>query len=402
MKSNQSSFMEHYLLIKVEGFKQQELISDCMKKNIPLRNIKIKNNIEMTLRVKSNDFAALKTIGKNKYRISIISEGGYIPLLSVILNNKARVCGILVFILIIYFQTFFISEIRIDGYEMFTEREIRECLKEGGMFEGCKKSMDIEKLKLYLYDRLDNVAFVSINLKGCMAEVKIVEGTINLEKVDKSVPCDIVADKEGYIYKVTPIEGIRAADTGSYVKKGDIIIAGTVPVKSTAYGQPESALTERYVHAEGTALAKIPYRFVYNQNAYEIIKKPTGKFFYAFDLKLGEKNICTSDLFNPFEVSTADEIKSLKGIRPFPFAVSISKVNEIELQSRKRTTEEMEKEVNKLVRQEIKEKLPENVQILNKSLYFGKEKNIIEVAVMIESLQKIGIEQEIAFGEHAE
>ncbi len=394
--------MEHYLLIKVEGFKQQEFISECMKKNILLRSIKIKNNIEMTLKIKSNDFASFKTVGKNKYRISIISEGGYIPLLSVILNNKARVCGILVFILIIYFQTFFISEIRIDGYEVFTEREIRECLKEGGMFEGCKKSMDLEKLKLYLYDKLDNVAFVSINLKGCMAQVKIVEGTKNLEKVDKSAPCDIVADKEGYIYKVTPIEGIRAADTGTYVKKGDIIIAGTVPIKSTAYGQPENALTERYVHAEGTALAKIPYRFVYNQNAYEIIKKPTGKSFYAFNLKLGEKNIGTSDLFNPFEVSTADEIKSFEGIRPFPFAISISKVNEIELQSRKRSKEEMEKEVNKLVRQEIKEKLPENVQILNKSLYFGKEKNIIEVAVMIESLQKIGIEQEIAIGEHAE
>jgi hypothetical protein len=35
-------------------------------------------------------------------------------------------------------------------------------------------------------------------------------------------------------------------------------------------------------------------------------------------------------------------------------------------------------------------------------LYFGKEKNIIEVAVMIESLQEIGMEQEIVFGEHAE
>lgn len=402
MKSNQSSFMEHYLLIKVEGFKQQELISECMKKKIPLRNVKIKNNIEMTLQIKRDDFDFLKKLGKNKYRISIISEGGYIPLLSTILNNKARVCGILVFVFIIYFQTFFISEIRIDGYEMFTEREIRECLKDGGMFEGCKKSMDIDKLKLYLYDKLDNVSFVSINLKGCMAEVKIEEGTINLEKVDKSAPCNVVADKEGYIYKVTPIEGIRAVDTGSYVKKGDIIIAGTIPIKSTAYGQPESSLTERYVHAEGTALAKIPYRFVYNQNTYELIKKPTGKFFYAFDIKLGGKNICTSELFNPFEVSTANEVKTFEGIRPFPFAFSIKKVDEIQLQSKKRSKEEIEKEVNKLVRQDIKENLPENAQILNKSLYFGEEKNIIEVAVMIESLQKIGREQEIAFGEHAE
>lgn len=373
-----------------------------MKKKIPLRNIKIKNNIEMTIKIKKSDFAFFNKIAKNVYKISIISEGGYIPLLSVILNNKARVCGILVFILIIYFQTFFISEIRIDGYEVFTEREIRECLKEVGMFEGCSKSLDLEKIKLDMYDKLDNVSFVGINLKGCLAEVKIVEGTINLEKIDKSKPCNIVASKEGYVYKVTPIEGIRAADTGAYVRKGDIVIAGTIPIESTAYGQPESDLTERYVHAEGTVLAKIPYRFIFNQNAYDIIKKKTGKFIYSVDLRLGEKHICTADLYNPFEISKFKEMKTVKGIRPFPFSFSISKVNEIELQSRKRSKEEIEKEVNKLARKEIKEKLPKNVQIINKSLYFGQEKNIIEVAVMIESLQEIGKEQEIIFEKHAE
>ncbi len=207
-----------------------------------------------------------------------------------------------------------------------------------------------------------------------MAEVTIAEGTINLEKVDKSKPCDIIADKEGYIYKVTPIEGIRAADTGAYVSKGAVIISGKVPINSTAYGQPESELTERYVHAEGTVLAKIPYRFVYNQNAFDIIKKNTGKFFLTMDLKIGDKSFSTADLYNPFEISTVNKIKNIEGVRPFPFSIGINKVNEIELQSRKRSKEEIEKEVNKLVRKDIKEKLPENVQILNKSLYLVRKK----------------------------
>lgn len=391
--------MEHYLQIRIEGFKQQEFISECMKKKITLRNVKIKNNIEMTLKIKTEDFEMLKSIGKNKYKFTIISEGGYINILNRVLNNKARICGILLFIFIVYFQTLFISEIRIYGYEAFTEREIRECLKEGGLFEGCKKGGDIDKLKLSLYDKLGNVSFVGISLKGCLAEVKIVEGTINLEKVDKSKPCDVVASKEGYVYRVVPIEGIRSADTGTYVKKGDVVISGTVPIKSTAYGQPESSLTERYVHAEGSVLAKIPYRFVYNQSTFEIVKKNTGKFFLALDVGIGDKKICTSNLFNPYEVSSVDTIKTFKGIRPFPFSISLSKVNEVELQQRKRSKEEIEKEVNKLARQDIKEKLPENAQILNKSLYFGQEKNIIEVSVMLESLQEIGTEQEIVVGE---
>ncbi|WP_246213230.1 sporulation protein YqfD [Aminipila butyrica] len=394
--------MEHWLLIRIEGFKQQELLSQCMKKNIPLRQIKIKNNIELTMRVRQEDFDLVKKLGKNKYRFTVLSEGGYIPLLSGLLANKARILGIAIFLFIVYFQTLFVSEIRIEGYEGFTEREVRQCLRDGGMFEGSRKSMDLEKLKLYLYDKLDNVAFVGINMKGCLAEVRIVEGTINLEKVDKSAPCHIVADREGYVERVTPIEGIRAVDTGDYVNKGDILIAGNIPIQSTTYGQPENSLTERYVHAEGKVTARIPYWFVYNQSAYERVKKPTGKFFYTFQVQLGEKTLSTEEIYQPYEVSVKEELKTVKGLRPFPFSFSVAKVNEVELFSRERSREEMEKQVNKLIRQEIKEKLPKNTQILNKSLYFTNKKNIIEVAVMIESLQEIGMEQEIVIGENAE
>nr|WP_245156606.1 sporulation protein YqfD [Clostridium aminobutyricum] len=394
--------MEHYLLIKVEGFKQQELLTECIKKNICLKNVKVHNNIELTLKVKGDDFARIKGITKNKYRITVLKESGYIPILSAMLSNKARICGFILFLAIIYFQTLFISEIRVEGYEAFTEREVRQALKEAGMVEGCSKNLDLDKVRLELYDKLGNVSWVGIRQKGSMAVVQISEGTINPTFVDKSKPCNIIANKEGYIYNIIPIEGIRILDTGHYVNVGDIVISGLVPIKSTAYGQPESALTERLVHAEGKVVARVPYRFVFNQSPVEIMKTHTGKAFYGIELQVGKKAMNTLEIYNPYEVSEVKQIKSINTLRPFPIQISLSKVSEVTLSSRERTKEEIEKEVNKLVRKEIKEKLPENAQILNKSLYFTKEKNIIEVSVMIESLQEIGIEQEIVFGNQTE
>ena len=59
----------------------------------------------------------------------------------------------------------------------------------------------------------------------------------------------------------------------------------------------------------------------------------------------------------------------------------------------------MEKDVKKQVINQIhqyaKEHLPDTAQILNKSLNFTQEKNIITVGVTLETLQQIGIEEEI-------
>ena len=59
-------------------------------------------------------------------------------------------------------------------------------------------------------------------------------------------------------------------------------------------------------------------------------------------------------------------------------------------------TEKMAKKqtINK-IHEFTEEKLPDNTQILNKSLNFRQEKNIIYIGVTLETLQEIGIEEEI-------
>lgn len=56
-----------------------------------------------------------------------------------------------------------------------------------------------------------------------------------------------------------------------------------------------------------------------------------------------------------------------------------------------------EKECNQKVREWIAENIPENAEILNKSLNFDKKENIIKVYGVIETRQKVGIEKEIKF-----
>ena len=52
------------------------------------------------------------------------------------------------------------------------------------------------------------------------------------------------------------------------------------------------------------------------------------------------------------------------------------------------------------IRSWAKKNMPQKAQILNNSLNFRQEENIIRVYVVIEVLQYIGEEQEIVIGEH--
>ena len=198
--------------------------------------------------------------------------------------------------------------------------------------------------------------------------------------------------------RTIPREGVTAAASGTYVKPGDVLISGIVPLKSTAYGTPESALTERYVHAEGEVYAKVPYRLSFYQEKYRDIKEPTGNSLFGLRIDFGDLKINTAKILNTYDNSMYTERILLKLIRPIPITLGLVQINEVDVTRQERSQSEIRKLANTQVRYAIKEIVPKNTQILNKSLKFSSGENIIEVAIMLEALEEIGKEKEIVIG----
>lgn len=395
---NRGSFLEHSVTLKIEGFEQQKLISECMRKDIPIKDIHIQSDIEMILTLMEWDYQTFLKTTKNKYRITVLRERGYKPVAKKAFGKKSTMIGLILFALILYYQSTFVSEIRIFGYESFTESEIRESLREAGLYEGCSKSVDLKAVKLHLYKDLDNIAWIGVKYIGNLAEVTIAEGTITPKPVDESKPCDIVADKEGYVEKTIAREGVVAALPGTYVKPGDVLISGMIPVKSTAYGTPDVNKTERYVHSAGEVYVRVPYRLNYYQEKYRDIKTPTGNCLVGIRMEIGDFKLNTANILNYYDNSVYEENKLLHIVRPIPVSLAFAKIDEITVTEHERSKEEIEKEGNRQVRAAIRQNLPENVQILNKSLKFSPGENIIGVTIMLEALEKIGMEKEIVIG----
>ena len=296
------------------------------------------------------------------------------------------------------YQSTFVSEIRINGYEKFTETQIRESLREAGLYEGCSKRVDLKDVKLHIYKDLDNITWIGVKYIGNLAEVSIVESVVSPKPVDKSKPCNIVADKEAYVERTIAREGVPAAQPGTFVKPGDILITGVVPLNNTAYGTPAAGLTERYVHASGDVYGKVPYRFYYYLEKFKYIKEPTGRSTYGIHFEFGDLKLNTAKIFYTYDNSVYSEKDIFKTIRPIPMCLGFVTIDEVEVTKQERNQEELGKQASMMVRQAIKEKVPENTQIRNKSLKFYPGENIIGVAIMLETLEKIGIEKEIVFG----
>jgi similar to stage IV sporulation protein len=395
---NKGSFLEYSIRIKVEGFEQEKLLTECVRKGIPMKDIHTVSDIEMILTILEWDYQEFVKIARNRYQITIIRESGYRPAIKKTFRKKSTVAGLILFVLILIYQSTFVSEIRIYGYEKFTETEIRESLREAGLYEGCSKRVDLKQVKLHVYQDLDNIAWIGVKYIGNLAEVSIAESTITPKPVDQSKPCNIVADKEGYVEKTIAREGVVAAQQGTFVKPGDILISGIVPLRNTAYGTPAAGLTERYVHSSGEVYAKVPYRLFYYQEKYKYIKEPTGRSTFGIRLEIGDLKINTAKILYTYENSVYTEKPLFHIIRPIPMSLGFVRIDEVDVTRQLRSRPEITKQANMMMRQAIKEKLPENSQLLNKSLKFSSGENIIGVTIMMETLEKIGKEKEITIG----
>ena len=386
-------FSRHYKSIIIEGNNLERFVNICLINRLHLRKIKIISENKVSLDIRKADFMRLQELAGGRYRITSVADRGHFHRLKSLLQKKSLMAGLVIFTGILFYQSLFVSEIEVMGYESISEQALIKSMESAGLYEGCRKNVELEKVKLHLYDEFDNIAWIGIKYKGNLAQVTIAETEYLYEKaiVAKAKPCNIVAAKSGYINRVDPEEGIRVVNNGEYVKEGEVIISGEVPLEKIAYEEdaPENPVT--YVHAQGTADAKVPVRLTYCIEANETVKNKTGRKMLMLSVngKTLMREIC------PYELSVVKRITVCNWIKPVRLKIQINIVEEAELRQRKLSEKDIKKQVLNAIHEFVEEKLPDNTQILNKSLNFRQEKNIIYIGVTLETLQEIGIEEEI-------
>ncbi len=216
-----------------EGYSQNPhiFINSCLKTGLNLWNLKCdKDYICACVSVSHYKFLR-DIVRKSNTNLKIKSRHGLPFYLQILKKRKGITVGIILFFLIINFLSHFIwnVDIKIDGNVETDIAAIETSLNELGVKNGAyMKDIDVQMAEKELMLKQDDVAWVSINLTGSVAEVEISIKTEPPKSQTDTTPCNLVASEPGQIVKSEVIAGQKEFTLLEPVEKGQILVNGIV------------------------------------------------------------------------------------------------------------------------------------------------------------------------------
>ena len=213
-------------------------------------------------------------------------RGGLPQLILRLCRRPGLVLGALCALALIVASECFVFDIRVTGNTTLTEREVKQLLAEQGFAPGTfLPGLDTDALENRVMLSTDKIAWLSVNLRGNVASVELVEQRVPAP-AQVLRPAHIVAARSGEVVSVELYRGNVLVMAGQQVKKGEILIAGVYDSAVTGF---------RFTRAAGQVKARTVYEFSVDI-PYEYEKKVyTGEFFekkslifFSFPIKVFE------------------------------------------------------------------------------------------------------------------
>ncbi len=403
-KSSPVKILNGYVNIFVEGVFLERFINICRSKNIILWNIERKKSTIMYANISIADFRKIRRIAYKTKSIVKIREKKGLPF--IFYRYKKRkiflICLlIMVLTLIIFSQFLWNVELVIkdsEKLENVDSTEILQNLEEAGLKTGkLKKNINIANVVNSVRLKRSDIAWMGINLKGTNAIVEVVFSTEKPDIVNNNEYCNIVADREGIIYKISAQNGTPQVKNGGLVRKGDVLIAGWIEGKFTG---------KELVHSRGDIKAKVWYSLKEKQNYTQLVKIETGAIEEKYAIKFNNVQINLYKNKTSFEKSDQTvESKKLELFSNFYLPLEIIKITNKECYFEEKTYQEEELKENITTKLEGKllEKIRDNNKelenldsiITDKQINASKTNNSVEVEVVYEVIENIGVEEKL-------
>ena len=382
-----------FVNIKVESYFLERFINICISKKIILWNIKRKKSSILYANISIKDYKRLKEITrKTKSRVKIEGKKG-LPFLLYKYRKRKIFLGFFIFVLIgLIITSNFIWNIEITGNNEISKQEVIQVLNQNGLKIGTSKNkIDTSSLINNVRLQRDDIAWIGISIKGTNAIVEIKETDKAPEILDKDEFCNIISNKNASITKINVQNGTASVNVGDIVKIGDTLVLGYMEGKYTGI---------RYVHSSADIEAKVWYskkdKFYFNQE----INVPTGATEEKFSINFNNFKINLHKTLSKFKnYDTINESKKLMLFSNFYLPVEIIKTTnyEYEKQNKTYTEEELIEIATKQLEEQLEQEIENKENILNKQVNVYKNEDYIEVEVIYEVLESIGIKEKIIF-----
>ncbi len=245
------------------------LIDLCRAEDIPYREVVFSDGGASLITSFFYSFRLEKKAREHSLALTLVASQGIPALLLRYRHRYGLFVGIIISLVLTFLSGSVIWDIRIDGEDKLTEREVKSILSDCGLDLGTqRRSLDIDTLENRVMIRSDDIAWISVNIIGTVAEVEIRELTVAEEPEELGDASNLVAGSDGRIVGFEDAKGNIAVEIGESVAEGQLLIGGI-------YGDEESGF--RYTNAQGRVLAEVDRTFEVETPRVESKKVYTGE-----------------------------------------------------------------------------------------------------------------------------
>ena len=385
--------MRGYVTIRVQGLTLERFINMCMTGDIYLWDVKRIDNTTLETKISIKGFKDLrKIVRKVGCKVSIFEKHGYPFWIYRLKKRKMLLLGAFFCFLLLVFVSTFIFSVEIVGNENVEKAEIISKLNNLGFKPGANRCfVNLRKLENQLLLEIDQLAWVGVEIKGIKAKVEVAEKILPPNKIDKDIPCNVIAGKNGVIEKVITKSGHSVVEEGDIVKKGDILISGIIQSGNSML-----------VHSYGDVYAKTYYEAIGEKNLTEIKEEKTGQKFVKKVLNLGNVELSFNRGKIPYEFYIVEK-KSKKPLQWREIGLPVELIIEeyYEVNKIETTVNEVDAKnhVHKEALDSILEEIPFEAEILNTQIDFTVKDGVLYGKVIIEALENIAVQKTLKIGE---
>ena len=382
-----------YLNIEVEGIFVERFINICKSKGILLWNVKMEKGVLLHANIGIRDYKSIRPIAKKTgTKIRIKKKCGIPFILNRYKKRKIFVAILVAAIIFVGAMGNFVWNIEVSGNEKISKEEILLALEEEGLTTGTYKGkIDANSIIQNIRLKRNDIAWMGISIEGTNAEVEIKESIIAPDIISQDEYCNIVADKECMITKISAQNGTAAVKVGDIVKTGDVLVNGYLEGKYTGI---------RYVHAIANIEAKVWYSKKEKIYLNQQVPTETGELEEKYSVVINNFKINFYKTLSNFEnYDTICESKRLKLFSNFYLPIEIVKTTnkEYEIKDVTYTEEEVIEIWKAKIEDELKEQIENQDNIINEQVNTYANDGYIEIEVIYEVLETIGVEQKIVF-----
>ena len=144
-----------------------------------------------------------------------------------------------------------------------------------------KKNVDCDRIEKDIRMEYDDIIWVSAYVHGSCLKIKVRENPDRKElqtEAEAEAPMDIVAEADGIIQKIITRKGNPLVREGSEVKKGEILVSGSVEVKNDS----DEVTGYQYRVSDADIIAQTTVAYTDILDRLHPVWKDTGKKSWRF------------------------------------------------------------------------------------------------------------------------